>query len=449
MRNGMIPGKEDIMIVVKFGGTSLASAEAIRHAVNIVKNNPERRFMVVSAPGKRFKEDTKVTDLLYQVHRALREGGDYRLPLQEVKDHFSQIIEELNVSFDLDKEIDIIEKEMVQYETADYLASRGEYLNARIIARYLDWPFVDAGLLIRFRNHRLDEEVTYPLAGKVLKDMERAVIPGFYGKDEDGKITVFSRGGSDVSGAVIARSVKASLYENWTDVSGIMSADPRIVDNPRKVDWISYRELREMSYMGASVLHEEAVFPIRAAGIPIEIRNTMDPSAAGTRIVPVLPKEARAHTITGIAGKKGLSDLFIEKAMMNAEVGFGARVMNIIARNGVPYEHTPTSIDSMSVIVETAALEHCRNQIISEIDRELNPDRIMIEDGIALIAVVGEGLWQNVGFASRMFAILAEEGIHVRMIDAGFSEMNVIIGISAPQYEKAFRALYDGLQDLM
>ena len=446
---GMFPKKEEDMIVTKFGGTSLASAASIRKAVNIVKSDPERRFMVVSAPGKRFPEDTKITDLLYQVHHARKEGKDYQKPLHQIREHFREIIEELGISFDLDREINIIEKEMKEYETADYLASRGEYLNARIISRFLDWPFVDAGLLIRFRGRRLDEEATYPLVRSILKNMEHAVIPGFYGKDEEGRITVFSRGGSDVTGAIIARGVKADLYENWTDVSGIMSADPRIVENPRKVDWISYRELREMSYMGASVLHEEAVFPIRAAGIPIQIRNTMDPEAAGTRIVPVIPKEARPHTITGIAGKKGLSDLFIEKAMMNAEVGFGARVMNIIARNGVPYEHTPTSIDSMSVIVETAALEHCRNQIISEIDRELNPDRVMIEDGIALIAVVGEGLWQNIGFASRMFAILAKEGIHVRMIDAGFSEMNVIIGISAPQYEKAFRALYDGLQDLM
>ena len=438
------------MKVVKFGGTSLADADAIRHAASIIKSDPDRRYTVVSAPGKRSSEDIKITDLLIRLYEETQAYKDSTKTLGLIEQRFADIVAGLGISFDLKKEMDKLERSLQDDPGREELLSRGEYLNARIIAAYLQWPFVDAGLLIRFgSDHRLDNAKTDEQIRKVLTGMEHAVIPGFYGCDPDGNIVTFSRGGSDVSGAVVARALKADLYENWTDVSGIMSADPRIIADPRRVDWISYRELREMSYMGATVLHEEAVFPVRDAGIPIQIRNTMDPDAEGTMIVSVLPKEARKHTITGIAGKKGLSDLYIEKAMMNAEVGFGAKVMNIIAGYGVPYEHTPTSIDTMSVIVETESLEPWRNQIISEIDKQLKPDRIMIEDGIALVAVVGEGLWQNTGFAAKMFSILSEAGISVRMIDASFSEMNIIIGVNSADYEKTVRVLYSGLQEYM
>lgn len=436
--------------VVKFGGTSLADGAAIRHAAEIIRRDPSRRYAVVSAPGKRSSDDIKVTDLLIRLYEEVQAQQDTEETLALIQSRFQAIVEELGIAFDMDQEIGKIRRQLKDHPGRDEILSRGEYLNARIIAAYLQWPFVDAGLLIRFdQNRRMDDQKTDRQTASILKDMEHAVIPGFYGCDAEGNTVTFSRGGSDVSGAVVARAIRADLYENWTDVSGIMSADPRIVDNPKRVEWISYRELREMSYMGATVLHEEAVFPVRDAGIPIRILNTMEPEAGGTMIVPVLPKEAEGHTVTGIAGKKGLSNIYIEKAMMNAEVGFGARVMNIIAHNGVPYEHTPTSIDTMSVIVETASLDSCRNQIITEIDRELKPDRIMIEDGIALAAVVGEGLRQNTGFAARLFAVLSEAGISVRMIDAGFSEMNVIIGVNAADYEKTVRTLYDGLYDLL
>ncbi len=435
---------------VKFGGTSLADAQMMKRCADIIHSDASRRYIVVSAPGKRNPEDVKVTDLLYRLYAEKYSGREYVDTLYQIRDRFEEMICDLGIAFDLSAEMEEIRTGLEHLPGSDWLASRGEYLNAKIFAAYLGVPFVDAAVLIRMKaDHTMDEEETYRNAAEVLKHYEYAVIPGFYGADENGRIITFTRGGSDVTGSVIARAVKADLYENWTDVSGVLSADPRIVKNPKRVSMLSYRELRELSYMGASVLHEDAVFPLKNTGIPIEIRNTMDPEAEGTRIAAVYPFDRDKHLVTGIAGKKGFSNLQIEMAMMNSQVGFGAKVLEIFADHGISYEHTPTSIDIMSVIAETVYMESCRNELIQEINEAFHPDRIFIEDGLALVAVVGEGISANVGVAARVLQSIADAGISVKMIDAGCSELNIIIGVTEADYEKTIRSLYDSLEEYM
>ncbi len=432
---------------LKFGGSSLADADQIRKACAIIEAEPSRRYVVVSAPGKRCKEDIKVTDLLYAVYDEAEAGHDIGEALNRVAVRYQEIIFDLGITFNLDHEIARIRTIMETTPSREYIASRGEYLNARIIAAYLNWPFADAADFVLFdEKHRFMEKETYKKAAEVLKGMEHAVIPGFYGVNVKGEVCTFSRGGSDITGAIVARAVKAKLYENWTDVSGMLTADPGIVENPQVIDWISYRELRELSYMGASVLHEDAVFPVKGAGIPINIRNTNRPGDPGTMIVSGRPSSIRKRVVTGIAGKKGLSNIQIEKSMMNAEVGFGVSVLSVIANHGVSYEHTPTSIDTMSVLVASKELDHCRKEVLAEIDKAVHPDRIFIEDGIAIVAVVGEGLSRNVGFGAKLLGIIADAGVNVRMIDVGFSELNIIIGVDQKDYEKVFRAIYKGLE---
>lgn len=435
--------------VAKFGGSSLADGDRIRHACELVRSDPDRRFMVVSAPGKRGEDDEKITDLLYHLSEQKEAGDDYSGTLKQITDRFESIVRDLGITYDLDSEFDLI-REQLKDASAAWIASRGEYLCGKIAAAFLDWPFVDAAQLIRFRpDGTLEESLTYANARRVLEDYECAVIPGFYGSGPNGRIMVFTRGGSDVTGSIIARAVDADLYENWTDVSGIMSADPRIIDNPRQIRWISYRELRELSYMGASVLHEDAVFPLKNTGIPIRVCNTMDPENEGTHIVGKYPVDLVNHPVTGIAGKCGFSNLQIEMAMMNSQVGFGARILEIIAEHGISYEHTPTSIDIMSVIADTPSMMRHRNEILQEIDRQYHPDRMFIQDGMALVAVVGEGISTNVGVAAKVLASIAEAGINVRMIDAGCSELNIIIGVNETDYEKTIRALYEGLYEYL
>ncbi len=438
------------MKTVKFGGTSLADAAMMKQCAEILKADDERRFVIVSAPGKRFKDDIKVTDLLYQIHDECENGKDFLPTLEKVKERFAGIVKDLGIDFDLDGEFAKIAEDIHPSCNQSWLVSRGEYLNAKIFAEYMGWPFVDAKDLLIFKeNHLLSHHLTYKNAGNILEEYSHAVIPGFYGADTHGNITTFTRGGSDVTGAVIARSVGASLYENWTDVDGVMTADPRVIDHPKQVRYISYRELRELSYMGASVLHEDAILPIRSTGIPIEIHNTMDPQAPSTRIAAAYPVDLEKHPVTGIAGKKGFSNLQIEMALMNTQVGFGARILEIIAENGISYEHTPTSIDIISVIAETSYFEHCREKIIMEIDREFHPDKLFIEDGMALVTVVGEGISTNVGVAAKVLQIISNAGINVRMIDAGCSELNIIIGVNETDYEKTIKALYEGLHEYL
>lgn len=430
-------------ITVKFGGTSLADASQIRKAAEIVKANPERKYLVASAPGKRFSDDVKVTDLLYSCYSEFARGNDYSEVLAKIKERYASIITELGISFDIGAEIDAIEQELRTYPPADYLASRGEYINSKIIAEFLGWPFVDAAEVIFFNeNGFFDGEKTFMTVNARLRDLPNAVIPGFYGSMPDGKIHTFSRGGSDVTGSIVARSVNADVYENWTDVSGMLSADPRIVDSPRPIEYITYTELRELSYMGASVLHEDAVFPVRKAGIPINIRNTNRPDDNGTLIAASLPSDVKRTPVTGIAGRKGFTSIRVERSQMNGQTGFGARLLYIFSRNGIPFEHCPTGIDTISVVVNSSMFDAKRDEILREIKNELAPDFITIEKNLAVIAVVGEGMVRVKGVAAKIFGSLADAGVNVRMIDQGSDELNIIVGVDESDYESAVKALY-------
>ena len=431
------------IITAKFGGSSLADASQIRKVAAIISANPERKYVVASAPGKRFGDDIKITDLLYTCHSQFINNQDYSETLKKIRERYAQIISELNIEFDIDAEINELAKNLTH---RDYTASRGEYINSKIIAKFLNWPFFDASDGIFFtETGNLDEAKTFSTLGEKLKALKCAVIPGFYGALPDGKIKTFSRGGSDVTGSIVARSVNADLYENWTDVSGMLSADPRIVKNPSVIDFITYTELRELSYMGASVLHEDAVFPVRKAGIPINIRNTNKPEDNGTMITASRPKDSHRKIVTGIAGRKGFSSIRVEKSMMNGETGFGAKLLYIFSKNGIPFEHCPTGIDTISVIVNSALFDEKREEILREIKNELEPDFITIEKNLSAIAVVGEGMVSVKGIAAKIFSAVANAGINIRMIDQGSDELNIIIGVDENDYEATINALYQAM----
>ena len=437
-------------IVCKFGGSSLASAAQIAKAAAIVRADPARRYVVVSAPGKRDGADIKVTDLLYRCCAMAAAGEDFAGPLEQIGERFNEIVTDLGVSLDLEAELDTLRRHLQTAPDRDYMASRGEYLNAKIIAAYLGFDFVDPAECVFFTGDgALDASRTYRALGERLSAREHAVIPGFYGALPDGRVHTFSRGGSDVTGSIAARAVHARLYENWTDVSGLLSADPRIVDRPRVIDYITYTELRELSYMGATVLHEDAIFPVRLAGIPINIRNTNRPDDPGTMIVPEFRGGIRRRMVTGIAGRKGFTGLVVEKSMMNSEVGFGAKLMQIFADNGVPFEHCPTGIDTMSVIVSTAAFHARKEAILAEIRRALDPEILSVNDGLAMIAVVGQGMAYSREAAARLFTALANAGVYIRLIDMGSGGLNIIIGVDEADYERAIRAIYAETEALM
>lgn len=429
--------------VVKFGGSSLASAKQFRKVKAIITEDTTRCFVVPSAPGKRESSDTKVTDLLYQCYDAASEGHSYKRILEQIKERYNEIIDGLKLELNLDFEFDKIEENFLNKAGREYAASRGEYLNGIILADYLGFPFVDAADVICFDKNGvfLPEKTNEELAA-YLSPMKQAVIPGFYGAKPDGTVKTFSRGGSDVTGSLVARALNADVYENWTDVSGFLVADPRIVENPAQIGTITYRELRELSYMGASVLHEDAIFPVRKEGIPINIRNTNCPEDPGTLIVANTSRKT-PYTITGIAGKKGFCSVIIEKAMMNAEVGFGRKVLEIFENYGIPYEHMPSGIDSISVFVHQDEFEENEQAVLSGIQRAVHPDFVELETDLALIAVVGRGMKASRGTASRLFAALALANINVRMIDQGSSELNIIIGVHNEDFDAAIRAIYD------
>ena len=433
--------------VVKFGGSSLADAEHFRKVAAIVKADPARRYVVPSAPGKRFSDDIKVTDMLYTCYQMIRE----KKSMQEVDEYYKNITErydsiirELGLDFDLSGEYDYIKNAMLHRPGRDFVASRGEYLSGLILAKYLGFPFIDAENVIFFKeNGAFDQEKTDRVLSAELAQYRHAVIPGFYGCAANGTVKTFSRGGSDITGSIVARAAGATLYENWTDVSGFLMADPRIVKDPATIETITYRELRELSYMGATVLHEDAVFPVRSAGIPINIRNTNRPEDKGTMIVSSTTHYDTERVITGIAGKKEFSVINIEKDMMNAEVGFGRKVLEILEENGVSFEHLPSGIDTMSVVTSTAALEGKRERILQAICRTVSPDSVTIEDDMALVAVVGRGMVKAKGTAARVFDALASKGINIRMIDQGSSELNIIVGIADDEYTDAICAIYE------
>ena len=429
--------------VVKFGGSSLANAQQFEKVGAIIRSEESRRFVVPSAPGKRYDGDTKVTDLLYACYRKAENGENISASLKEIKERYYEIIHGLNLELSLEDEFAVIEENFKAQAGSDYAASRGEFLNGKVMAAYLGYEFVDAAEVIRFdENGNCDFEETDKLLSERLSECENAVIPGFYGADAQGRVTTFSRGGSDVTGSLVARAIHADVYENWTDVSGFLLTDPRIVENPAAIETITYRELRELSYMGATVLHEDAIFPVRKEGIPINIRNTNRPEDKGTFIVESTCKKPK-YTITGIAGKKGFCSINIEKSMMNSEVGFGRKVLQVFEDHGINFEHVPSGIDTLTVYVHQSEFEEMEQQVIAGIHRAVQPDFVEMESDLALIAVVGRGMKSTRGTAARIFSALAHANVNVKMIDQGSSELNIIIGVENRDFESAVKAIYD------
>ena len=430
--------------VVKFGGSSIADSAQYQKVGEIIKKEPSRKYVITWTTGKRFSGDIKVTDLLYKMYYKASKDEDFGEELELISERYKEIIDGLGLEgFSLEGEFAQIERRMHQSPDSNYAASRGEYLNGRVMARYLGYAFIDAKDVIFFdENGNLDAEHTNDVLSKVLAENPKAVIPGFYGRGADGHVRTFSRGGSDVTGSIVARACKADVYENWTDVSGFMVADPRIINNPVGIETITYRELRELSYMGASVLHEDAIFPVRHEGIPINIRNTNRPEDDGTWIVESTCQKT-GYVITGIAGKKGFCAVTISKALMNSEVGFGRKVLQAFEDNGISFEHMPSGIDTMTIVVHEDEFKHKEQRVVAAIHRLAQPDFIEIESDLALIAVVGRGMKSMRGTAGRIFSALAHAQVNVRMIDQGSSELNIIIGVEQNDFEVAVRAIYD------
>ncbi len=431
-------------IVTKFGGSSLADAGQFAKVKGILEMDAARTYVVPSAPGRRFKTDDKVTDLLYKCHRQQESGEDFQETFDLIAARYMDIAEELNLHVDLGAALDEVNEKIAAGASADYCASRGEYLNGMLLADYLGWRFLDAAEVICFDDKGvLDAEKTNELMAAALADGVPTVVPGFFGSFADGRVHTFSRGGSDITGAIVARAVNASVYENWTDVSGFLMCDPRIVEDPREISVVTYKELRELCYMGAAVLHEDAIFPVHKAGIPTNIRNTNDPSHPGTIITLHAPADTAHPTITGIAGRKGFSVVSVEKAMMNSELGFGRKVLAAFEEHGVSFEHLPTGIDTMCVVVSGAALAPVRDQVLAQIVATTNPDTITVHDYMSIIATVGRGMVSNCGTAARLFSAMSKAGINVRMIDQGSSELSIIVGVDDADYEATIKAIYN------
>lgn len=430
------------MKVTKFGGSSLADASQFEKVKNIIMADSERKYVIPSAPGKRNSKDSKITDLLYLCKAHVDTGIALDDVFKHIFDRYTGIVDDLGLNFNITEYLNTVKKDLENGASRDYAASRGEYLNGLILANYLGYEFVDAKDVIEFtKDGSLNEEKTYEKLKNRLKNVERAVIPGFYGADEDGEIVTFSRGGSDVTGALVAASVNADLYENWTDVSGFLMADPRIVENPKAIDSITYKELRELAYMGASVLHEDAIFPVRTAGIPINIKNTNKPEDPGTLIVKEASEDV-SKTITGVAGKKDFTVISLEKAMMNSELGFCRKVLGVLEMNGVSFECMPSGIDTVCVVISDSELKNKKDKLVEEIKRTCNPDTIDVHPNMALIATVGKGMAQKKGVAAHVCGALSEAGVNIRMVDQGSSEINILVGVENDDFETAIRAIY-------
>lgn len=430
--------------VVKFGGSSLADAKQFKKVAEIILDDPTRRFVVASAPGKRYVEDIKVTDMLYKCYEMASEGQNFDEQFQMIKDRYNNIIMDLGIEdFSLEEDFEIIKGAFSHMAGRDYAASRGEFLNSKVLAKYLGFEFIDAAKYIFFDDMgQFDWDKTAKKLIPKLAATEKAVVPGFYGSMPNGTIKTFSRGGSDVTGSIIARAAEAKLYENWTDVSGCLICDPRIVNNPAPINTITYSELRELAYMGATVLHEDAIFPVRAAGIPVNIKNTNCPQDRGTMIVSETAEPCE-HIITGIAGKKGMSVINIEKDKMNSEVGFGRNVLRALEKSNVSFEHMPSGVDTMSVVIQTDKLAGKETTILDEIRSRVHPDQLYIESNLALIAVVGRGMNSARGTAAILFTALADARVNIKMIDQGSSELNIIIGVAEEDFEVAMKAIYN------
>lgn len=428
--------------VTKFGGSSLASADQFKKVADIVLADRDRKYVVPSAPGKRFSADNKVTDLLYKCYDEFSKGQESQA-FEEIKERYNLIIEGLGLDLSLDREFELLRLSFIGRAGRDYAASRGEYLNGIILAKYLGFEFIDAADVIFFKNDgTFDSEKTNEVMSERLSKCDYAVIPGFYGKMPNDTIKTFSRGGSDITGAIVARAAHADEYENWTDVSGFMIADPRIVESPKYISVITYKELRELSYMGAGVLHADSIFPVKAAGIPIHIKNTNAPGDPGTMIVTHTDPAADKTVITGIAGKKDFTVLTLEKDMMNEEKGFGRRLLQVLERHDLSFEHLPSGIDTMSVVINDHELSGKEDDIIADLIESCSPDTIGVEKNIALIAVVGRGMKNAKGTAAALFDSLAKADINIKMIDQGSSELNIIVGVDNKDFEKAITTTY-------
>ncbi|NLI21183.1 MAG: aspartate kinase [Clostridiales bacterium] len=431
-------------IVAKFGGSSLSDAGQFRKVRDILVADPNRAYVVPSAPGRRFDKDDKVTDLLYAAFRLHRDGGAWTEVLARVEDRYRQIAADLGLKLDLEAELRRIRADVESGASEDYCASRGEYLNGLLMSDFLGFAFLDPKDCIFFTAEgQFDSERTNDTLSAALESLPNAVVPGFYGSRPDGTIRTFSRGGSDITGAIVARAAGADLYENWTDVSGFLMADPRLVEGARPIRSITYRELRELSYMGATVLHEDSIFPVHRAGIPTNIRNTNHPEHEGTMITHNAEDGVNPYVITGIAGRVGFSVISVEKAMMNAERGFGRRVLQAVEEAGLSFEHLPTGIDTLCVVLETAQLTPVRDRVISRIMELTSPDTLSISDEMGLIATVGRGMIHNPGTAARLFTALSRERVNVRMIDQGSSELSILVGVDCCDFEAAIRAIYN------
>ena len=440
-------------VVVKFGGSSLADSNQIKKVESIINEKVERKYVITSAPGKRNKEDEKITDLLIKLDMELKSNVDYTATLEKINDRYISIVSELQIDFNVEEEIYEIINIAKTKTTRDFLISRGEYLSAKILSKYVDGVFLDMANVIIFNDDKkLDYELTYENIKNEISKIEKnnpdkkIIIPGFYGTYKNGEVVTFSRGGSDITGSLIAHAINAKIYENWTDVSGVLFTDPRIVENPNQIEYITYTELRELSYMGASVLHEDAIYPVSEVGIPINILNTNKPTDKGTMIVSNIPTIVRRKHVTGLAGKKGFSTILLSKQLMNEEVGFLYRIFKIFYEENISVEHAPTGIDTVSVILKSEDIKDKELKLMQRLKNELELDNITIDNNIALIAVVGEGMSYSKNVTSDIFDALKENDIQVKMIDQGSSGINVIIGIDENDYEDAIRALYDKLK---
>ncbi len=421
----------------------MASAKTIENVIDIINGDSERKYIIVSAPGKRCADDEKITDLLYKCWDTAQSGGDFDKTFDKVHTRFLQIAKDLGVDIDMEDALNEVRKKIINGASRSYAASRGEYLSARLLANKMGYPFVDTQDIIKFNEKgELQTHYTLDLIQKRLKDMPCAILPGFYGSNIDEDIITFSRGGSDISGALVARALNADLYENWTDVDGFLVADPRIVENPDFIGYLSYKELRELSYMGAEVMHPESISPVMSVGIPINIKNTFNPTHPGTMIVDKKDLPNDDKIITGVAGKKGLTIINIEKDMMNSEIGFGRKVLSVLEYENISFEHVPSGIDTLSVVISDEYVQNKMQRILAKLQESINADNIEIHSGLSLIAVVGHGMSSRLGSAARVFDALAEYGVQVRMIDLGSSELNLIVGVNTTDYEKAINAIY-------
>ncbi|MCL2672347.1 MAG: aspartate kinase [Clostridiales bacterium] len=433
-----------MLIATKFGGSSLADAKQFQRVREIIEGSHERQFVVPSAPGRRFAGDDKITDLLYACYALQKAGADFGEPFARIRERYMDIERELGLDCGMERELAVVERAIKNGASEDYAASRGEYLCGLLLAAYLKFAFVDANELICFHEDGTYDDATTQLWASCLEGRRGVVVPGFYGRRRDGAIKTFSRGGSDITGAIVARAVRADIYENWTDVSGFMMADPRIVENPHVISSVTYSELRELSYMGATVLHEDSIFPVRKAKIPIQVRNTNAPKALGTMVIPdaqYVPT-GRACPLTGIAGRRGFTILTVNKDNMHKEVGFGYRLLRVLHRNNISFENAPSGIDTMSVIIDDAHLIGKLDTVIEQIKRDCDVQQIEVSSGIALIATVGKGMARRLGVSATLFSALCAAGVNVRVIDQGSSEMNIIVGINETDFEVALRAIY-------